>query len=561
MMKKKVEKQSVINRRLGVESAVMIGLALLMLVLVIICNTTTQQKLDDKTDIINAAVQLRSGSQYLTTEVRTYAVTGEQEHYDNYWNEVNVLKNRDIARETMKEIGITAEEAALIDAIGEKSNSLIPLEESAMEAVQNGDLQTAISYVYGEEYQEGIDMIADQTEVFIDKLSNRIEGEGARLRDLTVVLEVIAFVILILAVYNQRRYFSFAKKQLIHPLQEIEEQMRLISQGRLGEQFSLQEDESEMGSLIGSIISTKEYLHTVILDISKVMERLSEGDMSFTITEKYIGEFEEIKMSADAILDNLNRVFYRIQEASEQVGTSAEQMALAVQDLADGNTEQANAVESLTQNMEEVNGRIRQTSEQAKKSMDISGKAGQYLSDATQKMADLSAAMATIRECSEKINGITATISGIATQTNLLALNAAIEAARAGEAGKGFAVVAEEVKDLAGSSAESVKETDELVQQTISAVEKALGLSEETLETLNEVEKLAGESMAEMAQVAEATQIQSQQVEDATENIVKISAKIQSNSAAAEETAAAGEEQSNQSHKLNEMLAQFQLKR
>lgn len=561
MMKKKVEKQSVINRRLGVESAVMIGLALLMLVLVIICNTTTQQKLDDKTDIINAAVQLRSGSQYLTTEVRTYAVTGEQEHYDNYWNEVNVLKNRDIARETMKEIGITVEEAALIDAIGEKSNSLIPLEESAMEAVQNGDLQTAISYVYGEEYQEGIDMIADQTEVFIDKLSNRIEGEGARLRDLTVVLEVIAFVILILAVYNQRRYFSFAKKQLIHPLQEIEEQMRLISQGRLGEQFSLQEDESEMGSLIGSIISTKEYLHTVILDISKVMERLSEGDMSFTITEKYIGEFEEIKMSADAILDNLNRVFYRIQEASEQVGTSAEQMALAVQDLADGNTEQANAVESLTQNMEEVNGRIRQTSEQAKKSMDISGKAGQYLSDATQKMADLSAAMATIRECSEKINGITATISGIATQTNLLALNAAIEAARAGEAGKGFAVVAEEVKDLAGSSAESVKETDELVQQTISAVEKALGLSEETLETLNEVEKLAGESMAEMAQVAEATQIQSQQVEDATENIVKISAKIQSNSAAAEETAAAGEEQSNQSHKLNEMLAQFQLKR
>lgn len=559
-MKKKVEKQSVKNRRLGVESAAMIGFGVIMLVLVIVCNSRTQQKLEDKTNIIGAAIQLRSGSQYLTTEVRTYAVTGEEEHYDNYWNEVNVAKNRDIAIETMKRIGITDEEEALIDAIGEKSNSLIPLEESAMEAVQGGDLQTAVDYVYGQEYQEGIDMIADQTQVFIDGLSARIEAEGKTMMIFTAVLEGIAFAVLLLAVYNQRRYFTFARTDLIRPLQKIEEQMRLISEGKLGEEFELQADESEMGSLVGSIISTKEYLHAVIRDISRVMEMLSEGNVNFSITEDYIGEFEEIRTSAELILENLNMVFSRIREATEQVGISAEQMALAVQDLADGNMEQAEAVESLTQNMEDVNERIRLTAEQAERSMEISGKAGEHLEEATRKMADLSEAMATIRECSEKINGITATINGIASQTNLLALNAAIEAARAGEAGKGFAVVAEEVKELAGSSSNSVKETDELVQQTMSAVERALGLSDETLETLKEVGRLAGESIEGMARVAEATQAQSRQVEAATDNIVRISAKIQSNSAAAEETAAAGEEQSNQSKKLNKLLEQFQLR-
>lgn len=45
-------------------------------------------------------------------------------------------------------------------------------------------------------------------------------------------------------------------------------------------------------------------------------------------------------------------------------------------------------------------------------------------------------------------------IGRIATQTRLLALNATIEAARAGAAGKGFAVVAQEVRALAGQSAQ-----------------------------------------------------------------------------------------------------------
>ena len=31
-------------------------------------------------------------SAYLTNEVRAYSATGLKEHYDNYWNEVNVAK-------------------------------------------------------------------------------------------------------------------------------------------------------------------------------------------------------------------------------------------------------------------------------------------------------------------------------------------------------------------------------------------------------------------------------------------------------------------------------------
>jgi len=81
-------------------------------------------------------------------------------------------------------------------------------------------------------------------------------------------------------------------------------------------------------------------------------------------------------------------------------------------------------------------------------------------------MKELVTAMDGSHTSSEKIASIIRVIDEIAFQTNLLALNAGGQAARAGEAGCGFAVVVQEVCSLAMRSAEAVRDTAALIDQS-----------------------------------------------------------------------------------------------
>lgn len=84
---------------------------------------------------------------------------------------------------------------------------------------------------------------------------------------------------------------------------------------------------------------------------------------------------------------------------------------------------------------------------------------------------------------SEHVSAIVARaerIDGLARETRFIALNARIETQRAGEAGKTFKVVAEEVKRLAGASAELSAE----IRREVDACFQSLRTTQKTAESL-----------------------------------------------------------------------------
>ena len=130
---KKAIKQSTLTNAINIGSILLMAWVTLLFILYSWANSAVDKANIDRFELTFNANRFMNGSTYLTDQVRNYAVTGDIEHFDNYWNEINTLKNRDIGLAAMKEIGITAEEQKMIDDMSALSNNLVPLESAAMD--------------------------------------------------------------------------------------------------------------------------------------------------------------------------------------------------------------------------------------------------------------------------------------------------------------------------------------------------------------------------------------------------------------------------------------------
>ena len=507
------------------------------------------------------ANRFMNGSAYLTNEVRAYAATGDEVHYDNYWNEINTLKNREIGVAAMQEIGITEAEQKMITDMSAISNTLVPFEEKAMENVKSGKMDEAIDYVYGQTYNSSIAEINSLKEQFLADLDNRTMDEISSLTVRSESIKVRMIAALALVAFIQILNMVFIQRRVLRPVISVRDQMKEISGGNLSAEFRLTPDTSEIGMLVDSIHETKKELKTYINDIDYNLSQMAQGQMNLTITNNYRGEFLPIQTAMKEILDSLNNALLKINITAQQVSQESEQMASDAQTLSSGAVEQAAAVEQLSSSIQEISSELDHTSADTDNAQKSTLESVRLLEACNEKMQQLTTAMENISQSSLKIGGIIKTIEDISSQTNILALNAAVEAARAGEAGKGFAVVAEEVRNLANKSAVAASDISKLIKTSMDMVEQGTSLTSDTTHTLSEGVASAHKSTELVENIAASAQQQSQALHQLTLGMRQISDVVQTNASTAEKSAASAQELYEQAEELKVSVQRFKLRK
>lgn len=528
---------------------------LLLFSIMIITNRISSEQLED-TMYLN---QYRLGSKALTAAVQAYSVTGDQQYYDAYMKELNEDKNRDIAWAGLEENDIKAEEWDKLNQIAGLSNGLVPLEEAAISSVADGDMQSAIDYVFGDQYGETIQQINAITDDAITTIQTRME----RRKNILAFIEIVAalcFFVSFLVLVNQILYTTkFASKELLQPIINVSDQMTQLAAGDLHSEFHMQKDDSEVGRMVEAICYMKSSLTNIIGEITSILDQMGQGNYQVAIRQEYVGDYQLIRDAFNRITDEMKQTVTTIREASGEINCGSGQLADAADNLATACTSQAGQVSVVAEHINELNTIIASNKKDAEEAVKISNLSASTLTAGNAKMEELKDAIQEISSCSEKISSIIGAIEDIATETNLLALNAAIEAARAGEAGKGFAVVAEQVKKLAEESSQAAGKTTQLIETTIAAVQNGTTIADEAAANMEDVVMSSTEVGERIRRIVEQFAREENSIGRINDNIAEIAGIVDNNSATSEETAAISEEQKSQAEAMVELIGRFKI--
>ena len=308
--------------------------------------------------------------------------------------------------------------------------------------------------------------------------------------------------------------------------------------------------------LLGSDISTQvQGAH----DIARVLSALARGDLTQSVADDGIGSSRQMKVDANAAVDQLNHIMGQIREATEAIHTAAVEIASGNADLSQRTEEQASSLEETASSMEELTSTVKQNADNARQANQLAATASEVALKGGQVVSQVVTTMSSINESSKKIVDIISVIDGIAFQTNILALNAAVEAARAGEQGRGFAVVAAEVRSLAQRSAEAAKEIKGLIGDSVDKVQTGTQLVAQAGSTIGEIVDNAQKISAFVTDITTAAQEQSDGIGQVNTAVGQLDQMTQQNAALVEQSAAAAESLREQAGRLAAAVQVFRV--
>jgi methyl-accepting chemotaxis protein len=307
-----------------------------------------------------------------------------------------------------------------------------------------------------------------------------------------------------------------------------------------------------------------------ISDITKHIKSMSEGDFTIDVN---VNSNDEIGMMGDRIgefvesmrkmLQSINGESRKLQEESDnsdsvskamysasttqgeamkQLNETVDQLATAVNDIAENATTLAMVVTDTRENSDKANSSMSETVEISRAGRDDMEKLNVAMQGIQSANGNLVDSINNVGKASEEITNIVGMIGEIAEETNLLSLNASIEAARAGEAGRGFAVVASQIGKLAQTSAESAQNIGSLIDKVRELITDAVGQANNSARSIEENSKMIEAAVQTFDRIYNNIQESNNIIHAMIEDVEKVDEVATNVAAISEEQAASAEE-------------------
>jgi methyl-accepting chemotaxis protein len=335
-----------------------------------------------------------------------------------------------------------------------------------------------------------------------------------------IVAGVCTLVVLLLSILVILRMARSISK----PVKNVTSRMISLSDGDLHTEVINIRSGDELEIMTRTLADTVGSVNRYISDIHQVLSGVADGNLQIGPQVEYKGDFTLIRNSLGTILRSMNETITGFRAAATRLSSMAEELSGQSGQLHQASLEQNQATEALVDEVGHVKEQLVCVIKSSDQTHAMTGEITRKVQEANSQMAALSNAMDDISSNAQEITSIAKAIDNIAFQTNILALNASVEAARAGSAGAGFAVVAEEVKELAGKSAQAAQSAVEIVSNTRAVIQTGVELNASTAESLQAIFGVSTEIREMSDQLVAAVHGQEDALNSIEERIETISA-------------------------------------
>ena len=281
------------------------------------------------------------------------------------------------------------------------------------------------------------------------------------------------------------------------------------------------------------------------------------ADLSMRLALQRDDEVGQAAQAFNRMMDTFEGMVAQIRESAEAIAASSRQIASGNENLSQRTDQQAASLAETASSLEQITATVKQTADYADQAKGASNSVDDRARSAGDVAKRTTAAMSDIRQASEKITSIIKAIDDIAFQTNLLALNASVEAARAGEQGRGFAVVAQEVRKLAGRSAEEAAQIRHLVDDSVQKVSEGEQLVNASSHHLQDIVDSLSEVTRYVTEIADATKEQSAGIDQINQAISQLDQVTHQNARLVQEASSASHTLDERAGDMHTLVSRF----